>query len=302
MRILLLGIHYPFAIMSYFRHALERRPDVELVTAGVFTNDWIPWNGGMRLPQKYVKSVDLPFPPAILRPTWGMIEKRLGSDFDLIINCDAGSHLADKPPIPYAVVLTDPHVLESWYKQVRPHADYVFNMQTNYMQDGDIHLPYAFSPDHHYAMSDIEKGYDASMIGLHYEQRDRLVNALRGRGHKVLYEIGLVYDDYREQNNRARIGLNWSSAMDINARFFETMAMRQILVTNRLPHISELHYEENRHYLGFDTLEEAVEKVEWALANPEQAQTIADNGYQLVHQNDTYHHRVQQILEATGLL
>jgi spore maturation protein CgeB len=301
-RILLLGLHYPFAILSYFRHALEKRPDVELVTAGVYTGDYIPWNGGMRLPQKYVKRVDLPLPASFIKPSWKTITDRLGNNFDLVLNVDAGSHLADKPDVPYAVVATDPHVLGEWYKDVRPRTDFFFNMQRAYFQEGDIHLPYACSPDHHYAISNVVKVYDASLIGLHYPQRDGLVQALRGRDYKVLYELGIVYDEYREQNNSAYVGLNWSSLQDINARFFEAMAMKQVLVANRLPHIEELGLEEDRHYLGFDTVEEAVEKVAWARANQFKfADAIANNGYQLVHERHTYENRIQQIFNDTGI-
>jgi hypothetical protein len=172
-------------------------------------------------------------------------------------------------------------------------------MQRYYMQPGDAHLPYCFSPDHHYALS-CEKEFDASLIGLHYQQRDNLVRELRARGKKVLYDIGLVYDDYREQNNKAKIGLNWSSLMDINARTFEIMAMRQIPVMNRLPHLGELGFEENRHYLGFDNVAEAVEKVEWALSHEGEANAIALSAYQTVQQH-TYDARVQKIFETAGI-
>lgn len=294
-RVLLLYMAYPFAIASYFRHALEKRLDVELVTCGAYTGNQIPWNGGMRLPAKYVKSLDLPLPTSILNPTWEMISSKLGSDFDLVLNVDAGFHLSTKPSVPYAVVLTDPHVLGDWYARVRPLADRVYNMQRYYMAAGDTHLPYACSPDHHYAMS-VEKTYDASLIGLHYEQRDRLVNALRGAGRNVYYSIGEVYDEYREINNKAKIGLNWSTLYDINARTFEIMAMKQIPVMNRLPHLEELGFEENRHYLGFETVEEAVEKVRWALSHPDEANQIADIAHNHVHENHTYELRVEQIL------
>lgn len=301
-KILLLGLHYPLAMLSYFRHALEKRKDVELYTAGVFTNNFIPWNGGMYLPAKYVKSVDVALPQVINRPSWKMIREKFDFQFDLVISCDAGFHLSDKPDVPYAMILTDPHCLGDWYAKGRGLADFVFNMQRYYMQAGDIHLPYCMSPDHHFAMSNVEKEYDASLIGLHYEQRDRLVNALRANGHSVLYALGLVYDDYREQNNKARIGLNWSSLMDINARTFEIMAMKQIPVMNRLPHLDELGLFEDRHYLGFDSVEEGVAKVEWALVNPHQAETIANNAYQLVNENHTYELRVEQILKTTGMI
>lgn len=286
-------------IAGYFRTALEKRPDVQLTTCGVFTNDFIPWAGGVRLPMKYVKTVDLPLPQSITAPTWQMIESKLGKNFDLIINVDAGFHLATKPPVPYALVLTDPHVLTDWYAKVRPIADFILNMQRYYMQDGDLHLPYCFSPDHHYALS-CDKEYDASLIGLHYPQRDTLVREIRARGRKVLYDIGLVYDEYREWNNKAKIGLNWSSLMDINARTFEIMAMKQIPVMNRLPHLEELGLEENKQYLGFDNVQEAVEKVEWALTHEDEANAIALSAYQAVQQH-TYDARIEKIFEVAGL-
>lgn len=296
-RVLLLYMAYPFAIASYFRHVLEKRPDVELVTAGAYTGDTIPWNGGMRIPMRYVKTVDLPLPPQIINPTWEMISRKVGSDFDLVLNVDAGFHLTSKPNVPYAVVLTDPHVLESWYAGVRPLADRVFNMQRFYMKDGDVHLPYACSPDHHYAMSDVEKIYDACLIGLHYEQRDRLVNALRGRGINIYYDLGKIYDEYRVLNNQSKIGLNWSSSMDINARTFEIMAMRQLPVINKLPHLGELGLEDGRHYLGFDGVDDAVNQVEFALAHPELSKMVANEAYQHVHENHTYEKRVEQIFQ-----
>jgi hypothetical protein len=293
---------YPFALASYFRHALEKRQDVELFTVGPYTGDFIPWANGMRLPMKYVKTVDLPIAPTMSKPSWGVVENNLPWQPDLVLCVDAGFHFSDTPNAPYAVVGTDPHVLNGWYDEVRPKAGWFFNMQRAYMQSGDIHLPYCCSPDHHYAMSDVVKDHDASLIGLHYAQRDQLVQALRNKGHKVIYDIGLVYDEYRHENNRAICGLNWSSLQDINARLFETMAMKQVAVTNRLPHMDELGLYEDRHYLGFSSVEEGVEKVEWALQHPDLANAIALSAYNHVNQNHTYELRVEQILKATGLL
>ncbi len=300
-RILLAYLAYPFAIASYFRHALEKRSDVELTTCGIFTGDYIPWAGGMRIPMRYVKNVDLKLPQSINSPSWEEISRKLNKDFDLVFNVDAGFHFKTKPSVPYAVIATDPHVLGDWYKKVRPLADYFFNMQYFYAEPNDIVLPYACSPDHHYAMSDIKKEYDASLIGLHYNNRTQLVEALRHKGYNVLYTIGLVWDEYRIENNKATIGLNWSSLQDINARIFEIMAMKRVPVINRLPFLDKLGFYENRHYLGFDSIQEAIEKVDWVLNNPEQAEFIANNAYNLVHNNHTYELRVEEILKTVGL-
>jgi spore maturation protein CgeB len=295
-RILFAYLAYPFCIASYFRCALEKRSDIDVVTCGAFTGDYIPWNGGMRLPMRYVRNVDLKLPPNLMRPSWRDVERGLQQKFDLVINVDAGFHFRDKPDVPYAVIGTDPHVLNDWYDDVRPRADYFFNMQEYYKKDGDIVLPYACSPDHHYPMPEIEKVYDASLVGLHYENRNRLVSELRRRGYNVYYDIGLVWDEYRVKNNQAWIGLNWSSLYDINARTFEMMAMGQIPVINRLPFLENLGLIENQHYLGFENVEEAVFKVEWALKNLELAKKIAENARWHVIRHHTYNHRVEQIL------
>jgi len=127
------------------------------------------------------------------------------------------------------------------------------------------------------------------------------VDALRKAGLKVHYSIGEIYDEYRLVNNQSTIGLNWSSLFDINARTFEMMAMKQVPVINRLPHLDELGFYENTHYLGFETVDECVQKCQWALVNPEAAQAIALTAHNHVHQAHTYEKRVQQIFDTIGL-
>lgn len=308
---------YPFTMANYFRRAFERRNDVELVTFGPFYGQYIPWNGGLNISMKYPNQVDLPFPPQMISPTWETIKGQLPEDLDAVICVDAGFHIVSKPNTPYAVVGTDPHVLGDWYAKVRHVTDYFFNMQSGYMQEGDILLPYAFDPKCHYPeynsyrekylvesdLPNTEKEYDCSIIGLHYPQRDEWVKRLRASGVKVNYRIGDIYDEYREENNKAWIGLNWSSLNDVTARVFEICAMKLVPVFNRLPALDALGFEEGRHYLGFSTMEEAVERVMWAKNNRDFAEAIALNAYQFVHQNNhTWDARVQTILETMGLL
>lgn len=304
MKILLLYKSYPFCLASYFRRALERRNDVELFTCGEFFGQEIPWNGGMTIPMKYPNQVDLPLPVGMTSVPWSLIKNRLPWSPDLIVNVDAGFHLSTKPDAPYYVVATDPHVLGDWYRLVRPLADKFFNMQGNpYIQDGDVWLSYAFDPTVHYPDNNIpEREYDCCIVGLHYPQRDEWVARLRAKGVKVNYRIGDIYDEYREENNKAWIGLNWSSLQDVTARVFEIMAMKRVPILNRLPGLDQLGFIEGQHYLGFSDMNEAVEKVMWAMANPEFAEQIALQAYQFVNwKKMTYDNRVQQILTEFGI-
>jgi len=267
---------------------------------GSFTGQTIPWNRGMTIPMKYLNQVDLPLAPNITHPSWEMIAPHLPWKPDLSLTIDADWHFATKPDCLHAHVATDPHVLN--YDGPRAYSDYFFNMQKCYSKDGDIYLPYAFDIEAHYPM-EVPKEYDACLIGLHYPQRDEWVRRLKEKGVSVNYRIGDIYDEYREENAKATIGLNWSTLNDVNARVFEIMAMRMVPVMNRLPDYEFLRFEENRHYLGFSSMDEAVEKVLWAKENPEQAKQIAEGAHRFVHERKmTYDSRCETILKTVGLL
>ena len=299
-KIVFSGLFYPFAILSYFRRALERRDDVELYTLGAFTNQFIPWANGMQIPMKYLNQVDLPLAPSILNPSWEMIEPQLPWKPDLSLTVDAGWHYANKPNCLHAHVATDPHVLN--YDRPRKYADYFFNMQKCYSKPGDIYLPYAFD-SHCHKPEEQRKEYDACLIGLHYANRDEWVRRLREKGISVNYRIGDIYDEYRKENCRATIGLNWSSLEDVNARVFEIMAMGLVPVINRLPDLDAVGFVENVHYLGFSDMDEAVKKVIWAKENPDDANRIARNAQCRVQEDDmTYDRRCNDILMTCGLI
>ena len=61
-RVLFHSLWYPMAIAQYFRRALELREDIDLKTVGITTGNWIPWKGGMNVPQKYAYTPDIPLP------------------------------------------------------------------------------------------------------------------------------------------------------------------------------------------------------------------------------------------------
>lgn len=324
LKVLLLYIAYPLAMGTYFRRALERRTDVDLKVAGVYTGSWIPWMGGMELPKKYAIPVDipLPFPPNIGEVNYDLVKTQLGDwKPDILINVDAGLHWKYKPSEGYVVtVATDPHVLD--YSAPRVYSDKFFNMQMVYSFRGDVYLPYAYDPTVHYPsqkylfedgtegyaisspdsigiqQKELPKDHDAVLGGMPYENRVQWVNELRKRGVSVLFENGPVFDEYREMNNRARIGLNWSSMDDLNARAFELPAMGLAPVMNHVPDIDNF-MAADYHYLEFSNLSEAVEKVMWLKEHPKECEELAQRAY-LNIQGQTYDARIQQIFTECG--
>lgn len=323
LRILFAAKFFPFTMAHYILRALQRRDDVEILTCGEFYGQWIPWANGMTISDKYLNQVDIPLPRGTDSPTYSSISPFFPWKPDLVLNIDAGFHFRTKPDVLYAVVATDPHVLGGWYAGVRPLADKFFNMQSSYMQSGDELLPYAFDKDCHYPVTythyeerleniagrdttirtiiSDEREYDCSIIGLHYPQRDEWVRRLRANGVSVNYRIGDIYDEYREENNKAWIGLNWSSLQDVTARVFEIMAMRMVPVLNRLPGLDALGFVDGEHYLGFSSMDEAVEKVMWAKSHPDFAKQIANIAYQYVYEHKMdWDNRASQILKTMG--
>lgn len=309
-KVLLVYIIYPLAMGSYFRKALEHREDVDLRVAGPYTGTFIPWMGGMTLPQKYAIPPDfpLPFGPDIGEFNYDMLKAMMGDWVpDVIINVDAGLHFNYKPRDGYvATVGTDPHVLNSWYDKPRKYSDKFFNMQKVYSKPGDIYLPYAYSKYDFYPtdMPPEEQGVDAVLIGMPYENRVQWVNELRRHGVSVILENGPVFDEARAAYNRGKIGLNWSSMDDLNCRAFELAAMKLCPVMNRVTDMS------NEEFFGwqspifgqtFSSMQDAVDWVVWYKEHPENAQKVAEEAYQAVLPH-TYDARVDQILRESGFV
>ena len=303
-KILFSSIFFPLFMGRYFLESLLQRNDVDLISVGPFTGNWIPWKGGMNVSSHHIipPTISLPFKPNIGKISYPFVKAQLPDDWvpDIVLTVDAGLNWIDKPSDGVVVtVATDGHCLN--YDHARSISDKFFNMHYVYRKDGDLDLPYAYSSQFFYPMTDVEKDADAVLIGLPYDHRQQWVNELRSRSLKVLFENGPIFDEYRILNNHATMGLNWSSMQDLNCRAFEIMGMRLCPVMNRVPDLERLGFEEGRHYLGFDNLSGAIEKVMWAKEHSDEREMIANVAYQKVTQEGhTYDSRVKTILEECG--
>ena len=166
MRIAISSIWYPVSISRYFLSALEHRDDVELIGIGPYTDSWIPWNGGMNLPDKYAVPPTIPLAKHLSNirsmSTTFLKEHKELQDIDVWIQADSNFFFRERPPCKTNVhIAIDPHVLD--YSEQRKHADYFFNMQNAYSQPGDLWLPYCASKYHHYA-EEVEKEYDEIIL------------------------------------------------------------------------------------------------------------------------------------------
>lgn len=106
-------------------------------------------------------------------------------------------------------------------------------------------------------------------------------------GHKMVDALGSY-----------QISLNKSIATDINYRVFESMAAGALLLTNADPPALTTLFEPGKHLLTYTSTQDLADKVQWALANQEQAASIARSGHQEAWQHHTYDHRAKMIIDA----
>jgi hypothetical protein len=297
-KIVISGVFFPLTMMGYFIRAFERRNDIELQTVGPFTGSFIPWGGGMQIHPKYVKIPNIALTPDSIQrgiPS-APVQSQLPWEPDLWLQIDAGWHFINKPRATIVGHIgTDPHCLLQFYAPAKRLSDICWGMQTPYLESGDKYLPYAYDPTIHFH-EDLPKEYDACLVGLHYDQRNHLVEMLRMRGRTVYYGLGEIYDEYRQRYNSSRVALSWSSLLDLPARVWEAMAMKSPLVTNRVPDLVNF-FVEGEDYLGFDDVVEATKKAEQLMDSPELAQSLAESAYEKASKFGTWDERVKQILQ-----
>jgi hypothetical protein len=298
-KILCLSIWYPLSMSRYFEKAFRHHPNVDFKTTGPYTGSWIPWMGGMNLPEKYAKPPDVPLPfnGEVGRVSYDLAKAQLGDwKPDIVLSIDAGINWINKPHEGLVTTIaTDPHALD--YDHQRRISDKFFNMQASYSKPQDIYLPYAYSKYDCYPDDTVKKDADAVLIGMPYEQRVQWVEALRRRDVSVIFQNGPVFDEARDLYNRGRIGLNWSSLDDLNCRAFEIPAMKLFPIMNS---VSDLHkFKFYQDTLVFYDIAGAVEKVMWAIEHPENVKLLAKSAYEHV-QGETYDSRVDQFLQECG--
>lgn len=299
LRVMISGLIYPVTMMRMFWEELERREDIELFSCGPFFDDWIPWRGSMTLPRMYVKIPTYPLSRDMqnyhVHPQ--MLKGLVPDDLDLWLQIDAGFHFSARPLAKKVVLVeTDPHCLKQHYAVPASYSDVVFCMQTPYMIADDIWLPYAVDNNWFYPET-LDMAFDACIIGLQYQQRTDLVNRLRSKGKTVFYDNGQVFNEYRTIYNSSRVALSWSSLNDTPVRVYEAMGMKRPLVANRTPDIMRL-FKDGVHFLGFDSLDEAEQQVNYLLEHPMFASEMAQAGYNEVMSKHTWKHRIDEMLKV----
>jgi hypothetical protein len=96
----------------------------------------------------------------------------------------------------------------------------------------------------------------------------------------------------------SKIVFNKSIGGDVNMRVFEALAAGALLITDRIGNGLDHLLTEGVHYVGYDTVEEAVEQIDRYLADEPARARIADAGQALLQTRHTYDVRLERILQT----
>lgn len=162
-------------------------------------------------------------------------------------------------------------------------------------------LPLAFEPAIHHFPSE-SRPFDLGFIGklgywgsLRYKTLTTVLPLYHTNDYKPFYthsEMARIY-------GQSKIVFNASINGDLNMRFFEALASGALLVTDRIENgLSEL-FQEGAHYVGYSTVEEAIEKIDYYLKNPVERETIALEGQRVALAHHTYLYRWEEIIRLS---
>lgn len=306
--------HYPVSIARYVKWALEKQGHT-VWSAGPFSPT-IPWRPeldyteyvdvpNLELPDMNAVHVDMVLPYCPFKP-------------DLILSVDAGFYLAGvkETGLPNAIVLTDPHALPEHYMLSTEHYSKIFCMQSYYsapylvdLQNNPRpvwHMPYAFDSDRHFwtGTNFDHRSYDVCLIsGLLYPKRLQGLAAMESAGLTIFQDSGILYENMARAYNQAVISYVQSSEQDLPARFFEGLAMRNLVLVNKVPDLSTIpDLVEGEHYVTYEDTDDLVEKARYYSQHRDEAWAIASRGFaQAYIGGHTYTRRTAILLDACGL-
>lgn len=289
-KVLLHGRHFPVAMFLFFKWALESLGH-EVYSVGPYSYGRIPW-GDFYFPKHK-------FPPNKVTVDGNVHLETLLSSIpfkpDFILQAADTIWLEGPTKIPNFVLATDPHVID--YTPRLLNATHYFYMQNYCKPEKATWIPYAYDKYIHKHIPDQFQEYDVVMCGLQYEHRVRAINALKSKRVRVFNALGHIYEDYVNIYNKGKIALVYSSKEDLPARFWEGLAMRRMVLVNRVPDLKMLDAVDGVDYVSYESEEELVEKVQYYLKHDREREQIAYSGWKWV-QPRTYEKRVNQMLDV----
>lgn len=290
MRILIKAHHYAVASGRYMADALKRLGH-DVRTDGPAHGN-VVW--GMTVDERHA---------------WIPNKPEKGWEPELVIIADAhlDADAARGYECPVVVYGVDNHVRD--YAQY--DVDHMFLAHGHGHRIGEEHvtwLPCGYDPRWFTPGKDWNaREFDAAMVGVQYGPRNELLYALLSHfvGIRIAYGVGALYEDFAAAYQNARVSLVRSAAGDVAQRVWETAVMGCLVLKDANADDEALGLVDGKNCLTYTTPDEAVEKMRWALFEPDAAQKIARAGQRWAKPG-TWDERMKVIVEwaqgqASGL-
>ena len=238
------------------------------------------------------------------------------SDFRIWID-DGRDDLRWLPPYPWGYYATDTHLGWDYRRWKAGHADVVWCAQkpaADRMRAEGLNahwLPLGCNPMAHPLPIELKLKfqeaelpfvkYDIGFVGFlqkpEESNRIEFLDAMFKAFPNFLTAFGVFHEDMARVYHQCRIGLNHAIRDDLNMRFFELASVGvPQLCDRRMVGLADLGFQENAHYLGYSSTEEAIEVARHWLGEPDKLAAMARAAHYTVRANHTYEHRVHRML------
>jgi glycosyltransferase involved in cell wall biosynthesis len=209
------------------------------------------------------------------------------------------------PPKPNIYIASDTHIGYEYRLGMARKFDWVFCNQLRaveeFVRDGIprercFWFPHAAEPLC-YKKEEIIKDYDICFIGHvgdwgRVDFLDRMFREFPNffYGQRYFEETSRIY-------NKSKIVISTAIKDDINMRVFESLSSGSFLLTQWVPTL-ELLFKDGVHLATWKTMDEAVEKAGYYLANDHEREKIAEAGHKEFLSKHTYEHRWNALMDV----
>jgi len=222
---------------------------------------------------------------------------------DLIINVEPCDFVVSYPGRKSCLWEIDNHIQQAgkvdWYERV----DHVFVAQKFFLplypQEKTSWLPLAADPEKHRLFSDEPLMYDVGFLGNNtYTRRGELLKKI-GEKYRLLCSTSDPGEAYSRQLSRCKLLFNCSMNNDMNMRFFESMSIGRMLLSDKVDGQDDL-FNVGRHYVSYTDWPELDRKIEYYLNHDQEREKIASTGAAFIRAKHTYQDRLEAIIREMG--
>lgn len=302
MNILLADHHTDWSVLGFFHEKYYSAQGHDVTVMPIEkTPQWTNWRN--RLPFYVPKGM-----PIMV----SSLEKRYQKKFDLVLEYDSSGqyHLGGLRHVSTVkafwscdIYRKDSQKFHAWKEE---DFDVIFVAQKNFLpffkKRKTYWLPYACDPALHRKF-DLPKIYDVVFIGNMnsqvYPDRVQLLNEL-SKKFRVKVFSGFYGEEVAKVYSQSKIIFNKSHSDEVNMRVFDVLSCGSLLLTDRIENGLPDIFEDRKHLVMYDGLEDLKEKVDYYLSHDDEREKIACAGQKEVHEKHTFYHRAQTVLSVLG--